>query len=290
MGQRYDIAIIGSGPAGISAALTAKARGKNILLLGKGDVSTKVSTAHQINNYPGLPAVSGEAFAKAMADSLRSMDIEVTKEQVSTVYAMGDYFSLQTGSDMYEASAVILATGVAQSHLLPGEENFLGRGVSYCATCDAQFYRGKTVTVLGYTADAAEEAAFLAEVAEKVYYLPAGKAGAAEAPNLETISGKPVEIRGSLKVSELVTDEGVIETDGVFILRDAVAPDKLVPGLKTVDGHVEINLQMETNLPGLFAAGDCAGLPYQYIKGAGQGNVAALSAVSYLAKQKQAKA
>ncbi len=288
MSQRVDIAIIGSGPAGISAAMTAKARGKEVLLFGKKDLSSKVSSAHQINNYPGLPAVSGSDFAKALDSSLAAVKVAINEEQVSAVYAMGDYFGIQAGTNMYEASTVILASGVSQGSELPGEASFLGRGVSYCATCDAMFYKGKKVAVLAYNSEAAEEAEFLAEVAEQVFYIPSGKAGEAKADNLVTLQEKPQEIAGGLKVNKLVTDCQEIEVDGIFILRDAVAPDKLVPGLAMADKHVAVNLQMETNIPGLFAAGDCAGLPYQYIKSAGQGNVAALSAVSYLSRMKLA--
>ena len=134
------------------------------------------------------------------------------------------------------------------------------------------------------------QADFLGEVCEKVYYLPLYK----EEPhfthdNIVVVREKPVEIKGAMKVSELVTDQNAYTVDGVFILRAAQFPAQLVPGLAAEGNAVKVDLQMRTNLPGLFAAGDIAGQPYQYIKAAGQGNVAALSAVNYIDEKKRAK-
>ena len=172
--ERYDIAIIGTGPAGVSAAITAKVRGKRLILFGAKAMSDKVEKAHSILNYPGLPNVTGAQLAQAFSNHLESMDIPITEKQVTAVYAMGDYFAIQTPEEMIESRTVILAAGVVTAKALPGENEFLGRGVSYCATCDAHFYRGKTVAVLGYSAQSCREADFLAETCEKVLYFPAG--------------------------------------------------------------------------------------------------------------------
>ena len=142
-----DIAIIGTGPAGISAAITAKIRNKEILLFGAEPVSSKVAKAHQILNYPGLPAVSGEELAQAYKRHLDELQIAVTKKRVHAVYAMGSYFAIQAGQEQYRADSVILACGMTADKPFPGENEFLGRGVSYCATCDAQFFKGKTLRV-----------------------------------------------------------------------------------------------------------------------------------------------
>ena len=170
--ERADIAIIGTGPGGVSAALTAKVRNKNILLIGKKQMSDKVSKAHQIMNYPGLPAVTGADMAKAFEKQLAMMEINITDSRIGTVYAMGDYFAIQAGGEVLEAKSVILACGVVSGKTLPGEEEMLGRGVSYCATCDACFYKGKKVAVIGYGKDAEHEADFLAEVAAEILYFP----------------------------------------------------------------------------------------------------------------------
>ena len=141
--ERADIAIIGTGPGGVSAALTAKVRNKNILLIGKKQMSDKVSKAHQIMNYPGLPAVTGADMAKAFEKQLAMMEIDITDSRIGTVYAMGDYFAIQAGGEVLEAKSVILACGVVSGKTLPGEEEMLGRGCQLCATCDACFYKGK---------------------------------------------------------------------------------------------------------------------------------------------------
>ena len=222
--ERYDIVIIGTGPAGLSAAVTAKVRNKKILLIGSKDLSPKVEKAHTIQNYLGLPSVSGEKMAEAFQKHLDDMGIEITEKKINTVYAMGDYFGIQAGTEMFEADSVILATGVTMDKPLPGENEFLGRGVSYCATCDAALYRGKTVAVIGYGPKEEAEAEFLAEVVGKVYYIPMYKEPYHLAENVEIVREKPVEIVGVAgpfgdKVGALRTDGGEYPVDCVFVLR-----------------------------------------------------------------------
>lgn len=286
--NRADIAIIGTGPAGLSAAITAKIRKKEILLFGEKDLSSKVHKAAEIKNYLGIPDTSGAALGKAFENHIRQMGIEITEKKINMIYAMEDYFSIQTmENELYEAQTVILATGVSFGKALPGETEFLGRGVSYCATCDALFYKGKRVAVLGYHKEAEEEADFLSEIAEEVLYFPVYRGESKTAQGVRVISETPKEIRGNWKAESLVTNQQEYQVDGIFVLRESIPPAQLVPGLHTQEGHVIVNLQMETNLAGCFACGDIAGKPYQYIKSAGQGNVAALSAVAYLAEKKR---
>lgn len=282
--ERYDIAIIGTGPAGLSAALTAKIRNKKILLLGSADLSEKVEKAHTVQNYLGLPAVSGADMQQAFLQHIRQMDITITEKKVNTIYPMGDFFGIQMGMEMAQADAVILATGVTADKPYPGENELLGKGVSYCATCDAPLYRGRTVAVIGFGLKEEEEAAFLAEVAEKVYYFPMYK-GDIHA-NVTVVREKPEAILGEEKVQSVRTASQEYLVDGVFVLRESILPEHLLKGLQLEGNRVVVNLNMETNIPGCFACGDLAGKPYQYIKAAGQGNVAALSAVEYLARKK----
>ncbi len=286
--DRFDLAIIGTGPAGLEAAITAKIRNKNILLIGNRDLSLKVNKAHLIKNYLGIPEVSGESLSESFKKHLSEMNIEITEDKISSVYAMGDYFALQGADVMYEADSVILATGVVLEKAFPGEQEFLGRGVSYCATCDAPLYKEKTVAVIGYSPKEEAEAAFLSEVCEKVYYLPQYKEEVTDIKsNMEIILDKPKEIKGGMKAEVLVTSEKELKVDGIFILRESVAPSQLVPGLATEDNHVKVNRKLETSIAGCFACGDITGAPYQYIKAAGEGNVAALSAVAYLDEKKR---
>ena len=277
-----DIAIIGTGPAGVSAALTATNRNKTVLLLGSREMSEKVAKAHEIRNYPGLPMVKGSELAEAFRDHLDRAGIAITEKRVGAVYAMGDYFALQIGEEMVEARAVILATGVVQANPLPGEKELLGRGVSYCATCDAPLYRGKTAAVIGYSPREEAEAAFLSEVCSEVSYFPMYKEETSLPEKVRVIREKVTGIAQEDGRRIVQTEKGTYAADGVFVLREAVAPDTLVPGLEADGPHVRVNRKMETSLPGVFACGDLTGTPYQYIKAAGEGNVAALSAVKYL--------
>ncbi len=210
------------------------------------------------------------------------MDIKITEEKINNIYAMGDYFALMVNDKTYEATSVILATGIQYGKLFPGEEKLLGKGVGYCATCDAPLYRNKVVTIIAYSKKEEEEANFIATLASKVYYVPMYKEFVNVHSSIEVVNDTPVEIIGEDKVEKLVLKNKEITTDGLFILRDSISPGQLVPGLKIVDNHVEVDRLMQTNLKGCFAAGDIVGRPYQYIKSAGEGNVAALSAVSYV--------
>ena len=288
--DRYDIAVIGTGPAGLSAAITATVRNKRVLLLGSRDLSEKLGAAHEIQNYLGFPAVKGADLAKAFQAHLDRMGIAITEKRISAVYAMGDYFALQSGSDMLEASAVILATGVVQGKPLPGEEELLGRGVSYCATCDAALYRGKRAAVIGYSPREEAEAAFLAEVCGEVLYFPAYREETRLPASVRVIREKVVGIESQNGERVVKTAENGYTVDGVFVLREAVAPGQLVPGLEVDKNHVKVSRAMACSIPGVFACGDITGTPYQYIKAAGEGNVAALSAVAYLDKIRREQA
>lgn len=287
MSERLDIAIIGSGPAGLSAALNAKIRKKNFKVFGSHNLSPKIERAHEINNYLGFYGKSGAEIKEAFLKHIEAMEIEITEEKVNMIYSMGDYFTLMANDKIYEATSVILATGVSFGKPLKGEEAFLGRGVGYCATCDAGLYRDKVVTIISYNKHEEAEANFVATIASKVYYIPMYKEEVEVDASIEVIKDTPIEIIGEQKVHRLVLKNQEIETDGLFILRESVSPGQLVPGLIMDGQHVAVDRRMKTNLPGCFAAGDMVGTPYQYIKAAGEGNIAALSAVSYVDELKR---
>ena len=286
--SRYDIAIIGTGPAGLSAAITATIRNKKVLLLGSRNLTEKLSKAHEIQNYLGFPAVKGADLAAAFQRHIDQMGIEITEKRDSAVYAMGGFFALQAGGDMLEASSVVLAIGERPGKPLPGENELLGRGVSYCATCDAPLYRGKRAAVIGYSPREEAEAAFLSEVCSEVLYFPTYKEETHLPASVKVIRGKVAGIESDGQERVVKTAENGYTVDGVFVLREAVAPGQLVPGLETEGAHVVVNRKMAASIPGVFACGDIVGTPYQYIKAAGEGNVAALSAVAYL-DQKERK-
>lgn len=290
MNERYDIAIIGSGPAGLSAALNASIRNKKFIVFGTKEISNKLVKAHKVNNYLGFYGKSGKEIRDEFAKHLEEMNIEITEEKINNIYAMGDYFTLMANDKMYEATTIILATGVNFGKLFKGEEEFLGKGVGYCATCDAPLYRDKVVTIVAYNKHEEAEANFIASIASKVYYVPMYKEEVEIDSSIEIVNDIPLEIKGETLVSKLVLKNREIETDGIFILRDSISPGQLVPGLELDGSHVEVDRSMKTNIEGCFAAGDIVGAPYQYIKAAGEGNIAALSAVAYLDKQKRKSA
>ena len=280
----YDVAIIGAGPAGISAALTLKALNKEIIWFGSGMLSEKIRKAESIRNYPGLPMVSGADMAEVMSRQVRQMDIFITEKTVTGVYSMGDYYGILCNQDMYEAKTVIVATGVESVKPVAGELELLGRGVSYCATCDGFLYKGKTIAVVCTSAEFEHEIEYLAELAGKVYLFPLYRNCGIRRENVETVSGMPTAVAGDKKVERVVTRQGELIVDGVFFLKSAITPSALIAGLAVENGHVAVDRACRTNLPGCFAAGDCTGRPYQYVKAAGEGNVAAHSAVAYLAE------
>ena len=280
----YDAAIIGSGPAGLSAALVLKIHEKNFMWFGSKNLSDKIDRAEMVNNYPGLPAISGKALNQAFQNSVKSMDLKIEEQMVNQIMALGDCYAVMAGSDFYEAKSVILATGVAAVGTLPGEAELVGKGVSYCATCDGEFYKGKTIAVICNKARFEYEVKYLADLAAKVYYLPLYKDVAIKQDNIEVMSAKAVKMnKENGRLSSLtLSDDSQLDVDGVFCLRDEISLGTLLPKLALEDGHIAVNRSMATSLKGCFAAGDCTGRPYQYVKSAGEGNVAAHSAIEYL--------
>lgn len=280
----FDTAIIGSGPAGLSAALTLQARGKNFIWFGSRQLSPKIRAAEKIRNYPGLENVSGEEMCNAFRNQLDAAEIQITEKTVTGVFENSDHYAILCDQQVYQAYTVILATGVATVKPIAGELEFLGKGVSYCATCDGFLYKGKTIAVLCTSKDLEHEIEFLAGLAEKVYLIPRYKEVAVTGENIEIVSTMPKEIRGGKKVEAICFADRELPVDGVFMLKDAVSPGVLVKGIQEENGHVVVDRSCKTNLPGVFAAGDCTGRPYQYAKAVGEGNVAAHSVLDYLAK------
>ena len=284
--MRFDCIIIGSGPAGLSAAINLKTYQKQFLWFGNTNLSDKVEKAELVNNYPGIPGISGKNLLAAFKEHKEAMGIELTDKIVSSIYDMGGYYNVMAENQFYETESIILAMGVINAKQYAGEAEFLGRGVSYCATCDGALYRDKTIAVVSTAKRFEHEIDFLAELADKVYLFPFYKDCQIEGANIEIVSKPIQQIRGGLRVSELVLgDESKLAIDGVFVMRSAIAPTTLFPKLEVEDGHIRVDRQMKTNLDGVFAAGDCTGKPYQYTKAVGEGNVAAHSVITYLGEK-----
>lgn len=280
----FDAAIIGTGPAGISAALTLKAMKKSFILFGSGQLSGKIRAAEKIRNYPGLSMVSGQQMQESFLAQLAEMAIPITEKTVTGIYNMGTHYGLLCNQEMFEAKTVLLCTGVEAVKPIPGELEYVGRGVSYCATCDGFLYKGKTIAVLCTDKELEHEVAYLADMAEKVLLIPLYKNVAVKAENVEILRGMPTAITGSMKAEAIQFADASYAVDGIFMLKQAVTPSVLLFGLECKDGHIVVDRACATNLPGCFAAGDCTGKPYQYVKAAGEGNVAAHSVIRYLAE------
>ncbi len=280
----FDTAIIGTGAAGVAAALTLKALKKNFIWFGNKNLSEKIRKAELIRNYPGLSAVSGEEMAQSFINQIQTEGIEITEKTVTGVYKTGEKYTILCNTETFEAKTVILATGVESVKPVAGELEFMGRGVSYCATCDGFLYKNKKIGVVCTSKEFEYEIEYLAGIAEKVYLVALYKNVEVSASNVETLSGVPLSIEGERKVTSLRFKDKEVAVGGVFFLKTAIAPSVLAPGLQTENGHVVVDRNCVTNLSGCFAAGDCTGRPYQYAKAIGEGNVAAHSVVQFLAK------
>lgn len=271
-----DVIVIGAGPAGLSAALTLRSRGKSVLLLESPGAASALAKAEKVDNYPGLPEIGGGELLDAMREQALSLGAEFLSEKALAVLPMGDRFYVSAGQETLEARSLILAAGAARGKTLPGEEALLGMGVSYCATCDGMLYRGKNVAVLGFSADAEEEAEFLRSIGCNLRFFSAEES-------------KKARILGENRVEGVEIGGEIIPFDGVFVLRDTVAPQALLPGLELQGVHIAVQTDMRTSVSGVFAAGDCVGTPYQIAKAVGEGNIAALSAAKYLDQKAKEK-
>ena len=283
--MRYDCIIIGSGPAGLSAAINLKTYQKNFLWFGNAQMSEKVQKAEKIVNYPGMPELTGLELANAFREHKESQGLEIEDKVVSSIYDMGGYYMVMAENQFFETETIIMATGVVAANQYAGEAEFLGRGVSYCATCDGALYKGKTIAVVSTAKRFEHEVEFLADLAEKVYLFPFYKDCEITKENVAFVKKSVKEIKGGFRVEEVNLGEESLAVDGVFIMRNAIAPTTLLNTLEVADGHIVVNRQMETNLKGVYAAGDCTGKPYQYAKAVGEGNVAAHSVIEYLGEK-----
>lgn len=282
----YEIMILGAGPAGLSAALQCKARCRTALLVGTPPDKSPLYRTERVDNYLGLPARSGKDLLDAMWDHVSSSHAaDFVPGRALTAMDMGGTFYVSVGSEVYQSKALILATGIALSKPFPGEESFLGKGVSYCASCDGMFYRQKDVVVFGTAFDATEEAAVLSKMGCRVTFLAPQRP--TDLPSaIPFVKADKLEILGENTVTAVATNGQTIPCQGVFLLRDHIAPSALFPTLSMDGSFIAVNRALETNLPGVFAAGDCTGLPLQVAKAVGEGQVAAMSADRYLKTQK----
>ena len=269
MSDSKGVVIIGGGIAGTSAALTCVNRGEKVTVIANPIESSSLYKAEKLTNYPGLAGLSGRELGEILRRQLENSGAKLVQGRALNVMDLGGSFGVAVGNDFLEASAVILALGITRERLYPGEAEFLGRGVSYCATCDGMLYKGKTVALIGNNREAFDDAEFLEKIGCRVLHFR---------ENLR------YEIRGGAKADMLVAGDGEYPVDGVFIIKDSISVSRLLDGLKYENGAIVTERDMSTSVRGVFACGDCAGKPYQLAQAAGEGNIAALSACEYIKK------
>ena len=281
----YDIIILGSGPAGLAAAVAARGRDKSVLVIGNRWQDSPLARAERVDNYLGLPGLTGSGMLETFYQHAVGMGAEFVMGKAISLMAW-EGFMVTVGSQVYQGRALILAPGVVRQAKYPGEEEYLGRGVSYCATCDGMLYRNRSVIVVGRSPDAPQEANYLHSLGCQVTYVsPQPPKGLDSA--IPFVKAGKLSVKGEQTVTGLEADGALLPCDGVFILRQTVAPTDLLPTLETEEGYIKVDRSMATNVEGVFAAGDCTGLPLQVSKAVGEGHVAALSACEYLDRKQE---
>ncbi|MEF9922441.1 MAG: thioredoxin-disulfide reductase [Anaerovoracaceae bacterium] len=298
----YDIIIVGAGPAGLSAAIYGVRAGKTVLLLEAISYGGQIIKTMDIENYPGIKKTSGFEFATNLFEQATELGAEIKYEKVMGIEESGDKKIVVTESGQYECTAVILATGAKNRPLgVEGEEKLIGSGISYCATCDGAFFRGKDVAVVGGGNTALEDALFLSEYCNKVYVIHRRDAFRGEEalqkqlsarPNVEFVLDSVVDkLKGDLavegiQVKNLKTDEtDNIDVKGIFVAIGQMPENKEFNQLVDLDekGYIAASEICKTKTPGIFTAGDCRTKTVrQLATAASDGAISALAAVEYI--------
>jgi thioredoxin reductase (NADPH) len=280
----YDVIVVGAGPAGVSAAINVANRKRTVAVMGGQAPFGRLRRAHSIPNYPGFTFASGEELAAAFMRHLEEFDVPLIEEKAAKIIRAEDRFVVFTEREFYDAGAVVLATGVYREAEIDGEEELVGQGVSYCVTCDGRLLAGRRGAFISYAPQGEEEASALAEdYGVEVTYVPLYQGDYRLPDGVRVLPGarptRLARVDGHIRVS-LPGEE--LQVDGVFIYKNSVSPRTLMEGLASDGRHVIVGRHMETGVPGVFAAGDCTGEPYQTAKAVGEGQVAALQAVRFL--------
>ncbi len=278
-----DVAIIGSGPAGVSAVLNAQIRHLSYYFFGNKNLSEKIKKSELIENMPAITNVKGSDLIDLFHQQLQAMQIELIAQQVTAIYKLKDYYAIYVNDQEYKAKTLILAMGVETMRPAINELEFLGRGVSYCATCDGNLYKDKVIAVVCENKEYEHEVKYLAQIAKKIYYYPLFKDSEIKEANVETLSSLIKEVQGGFFVEKAILFNGQeLAVDGIFFLKDSISPSAILQGLQVEKGHIVVDRTMKTNLEGCYAAGDATGRPYQIVKAMGEGNIALHSAIDYL--------
>lgn len=276
----YDVIVIGSGPAGITAAIYAKRRNLSILVISKG--ISALQKAEKIDNYYGFESgISGKELYENGVKQAKNLGIDFIEDEVINIEYINQ-FTIETVNSKYEAKAVILATGVSRNvPNIKGIKEFEGKGVSYCAVCDSFFYKGKDVAVLGDGNYAIHEFETLKPIASSVTILTNGNAMVENRDSSIEVNNKKIrEFRGNTKLEEVEFEDNTIQNlNGVFIAMGTASSSDLARkiGARIENNNIIVNENMETTVPGLFACGDCTGGLLQISKAVYEGAKAGLA-------------
>jgi len=296
----YDLIIIGGGPAGLTAGIYAKRARLNTLLVEKGALGGQIAVTDVIENYPGFPSISGWELMERFEKHAAHFGLEIRQAEVFAIEEMVEYKLLKISDGDLSARAVIVATGAKPKYIgVPGEKELIGKGVSYCATCDGPFFKGQDVLIVGGGDTAIKEAVYLSKIASRVYITHRRDQLRAEKiiqekvfsiPNIEILWSTVItEIKGINGVEKVVLEnlkgDSIRELDvtGVFIFIGINPNTDFVNIDKDKNGYIMTNQNMETSVKGIFAAGDCRNTPLRQVSTAvGDGATAAFMAEKYI--------
>lgn len=302
MVKQYDIVIVGAGTAGLSAAIYVVRAGKSVIVLEATTHGGQIVNTPEVENYPGIKKISGFEFANNLYEQAKSLGAEVVYEKVIGIEVNGEEKIVHTAKEDYQAKAVILATGAKNRPLgLEHEKEWIGAGISYCATCDGMFYRGKDVAVAGGGNTALENAIFLTNYCRKVYLIHRRDAFRGEEKLLQTLKEKPnVEFVLNANITRLIGEDGVdgvevedknthekrvIDVMGLFVAIGQMPENSEFINVVDLDkgGYIEAKEDCKTKTKGIFTAGDCRTKKVrQLATAASDGAIAALAACEYI--------
>lgn len=298
----YDVLIVGAGTAGMTAGIYVQRAGKKALVLDEKGYGGQIVNTATVENYPGFVNISGTEFAERIHEQAVELGVDFKVEKVKNVEKKDGVFVVSTGDSQYEVKSVIIATGVKNRELgIPGEEKFKGSGVSFCATCDGNFFKGRDIAIIGGGNTALEDAEVMSGIANKVYLVHRRDEFRGDKLTVKRLSvkdnvefvlnSKPVEITGGFAVDGLKvenTEDGsqkTLKVDGIFVAVGQTPDNKAFEGLVKLDsaGYVDAGEDCVTSAEGIFVAGDCRTKKVrQLTTAASDGSVAAAGAVEYI--------
>jgi len=295
----YDTIIIGAGVAGLTASLYLRRANKNILVLEGKSYGGQIINSSEVANYPGISKITGFDFATNLYNQVKDLDTDIKYERVLKIED-GKLKKVITNENIYECKSIIIATGVKKRQL--GIDNdYIGKGVSYCATCDGNFYKNKAVAVIGGGNTALEDANYLSDICNKVYVIIRSSSFRGDHVLVETLIKKDnveiiynsnvVELKGNTNLESVVLDNGkTIDISGLFIAVGQIPDNHCFSNIIDVDdkGYIISGEDCKTNVDGIFVAGDCRTKKLrQLVTAASDGAIAAVNVIEYIRKEKE---